>query len=74
MALGWTRWRTIGSRMPPALTRHHSPLLSSPQGGTMRLGSRRTILQTVNCTAAKLYQQDMYIDERHRHRWGLLEL
>ena len=39
------------------------------QGGTMRLGSRRTMLQTVNCTAAKLYQQEMYIDERHRHRY-----
>ena len=34
----------------------------------MRLGSRKTLFQTVNCTAAKLYQQEMYIDERHRHR------
>ena len=25
-------------------------------GGTMRLGSRRTLLQTVDCTTAKLYQ------------------
>lgn len=34
----------------------------------MRLGSRRTVLQTVDCIAAKLYQQDQYVDERHRHR------
>eukprot|EP00983_Pelagomonas_calceolata_P079328 1154614-Pelagomonas_calceolata.AAC.2 len=38
-------------------------------GGTMRLGSRKTVLQTVSCTSAKLYQSEMYIYERHRHRW-----
>ena len=38
-------------------------------GGTMRLGTRRTILQTVDCIAAKLYQAEQYIDERHRHRY-----
>ena len=35
--------------MPEGSTTH--------KGGTMRLGARRTVLQTVNCTAAKLYQQ-----------------
>ena len=35
----------------------------------MRLGARRTVLQTVDCIAAKLYQSEQYIDERHRHRW-----
>lgn len=35
----------------------------------MRLGARRTILQTVECISAKLYQVDQYIDERHRHRY-----
>mmetsp|Transcript_17645 Transcript_17645/g.30259 ORF Transcript_17645/g.30259 Transcript_17645/m.30259 type:complete len:597 (-) Transcript_17645:302-2092(-) len=39
------------------------------KGGTMRLGARRTLLQTVTCMSAKLYQQDSYIDERHRHRY-----
>ncbi len=34
----------------------------------MRLGARRTVLQTVDCIAAKLYQSEQYIDERHRHR------
>ena len=38
-------------------------------GGTMRLGSRRTVLQTVDCMAAKLYQRDRHIEERHRHRY-----
>ena len=39
------------------------------QGGTMRLGARRTLLQTMNCMSAKLYQREAYVDERHRHRW-----
>lgn len=39
------------------------------KGGTMRLGTRRTILETVDCIAAKLYQSEQYIDERHRHRY-----
>jgi hypothetical protein len=34
--------------MPEGSTTH--------KGGTMRLGSRRTILQTMDCTTAKLYQ------------------
>ncbi|KAG1658793.1 hypothetical protein FOA52_011735 [Chlamydomonas sp. UWO 241] len=38
-------------------------------GGTMRLGSRRTVLQTRDCLAAKLYKADDFIDERHRHRF-----
>lgn len=36
----------------------------------MRLGARRTVLQTINCITAKLYQKEHYIDERHRHRCG----
>lgn len=39
------------------------------KGGTMRLGARRTVLQTVDCIAAKLYQRENHIDERHRHRY-----
>ncbi|KAG2488432.1 hypothetical protein HYH03_012939 [Edaphochlamys debaryana] len=39
------------------------------KGGTMRLGARRTVLQTMSCISAKLYQQEQYIDERHRHRY-----
>lgn len=47
--------------MPEGSTTH--------KGGTMRLGSRRTILQTVDCISAKLYQTEQYVDERHRHRY-----
>lgn len=48
--------------MPEISTKH--------MGGTMRLGARRTVLQSVNCLTAKLYQKEQYIDERHRHRCG----
>lgn len=47
--------------MPEISTKH--------MGGTMRLGARRTVLQSVNCLTAKLYQKERFIDERHRHRW-----
>ncbi|KAG0487629.1 hypothetical protein HPP92_009724 [Vanilla planifolia] len=38
-------------------------------GGTMRLGSRRTLFQVKDCKSAKLYGNVKYIDERHRHRY-----
>ena len=38
-------------------------------GGTMRLGARRTVLQTTECAVAKLYQPALFVDERHRHRY-----
>ncbi|KAF7804901.1 CTP synthase isoform X1 [Senna tora] len=41
-------------------------------GSTMRLGSRRTLLQTPNCITSKLYVMycnSEYVDERHRHRY-----
>ncbi|GER42782.1 CTP synthase family protein [Striga asiatica] len=38
-------------------------------GSTMRLGSRRTLLQTPDCLTAKLYHNSEYVDERHRHRY-----
>lgn len=38
-------------------------------GGTMRLGSRQTNLQTTDCTAHELYGGEMEIHERHRHRY-----
>eukprot|EP00277_Geminigera_cryophila_P022033 CAMPEP_0179485316 /NCGR_PEP_ID=MMETSP0799-20121207/61969_1 /TAXON_ID=46947 /ORGANISM="Geminigera cryophila, Strain CCMP2564" /LENGTH=273 /DNA_ID=CAMNT_0021299651 /DNA_START=1 /DNA_END=818 /DNA_ORIENTATION=+ len=37
-------------------------------GGTMRLGTRRTILKDDKCITAKLYQGS-HVDERHRHRY-----
>jgi CTP synthase len=38
-------------------------------GGTMRLGSRRTLLQTVDCTTAKLYQVDHHCSTWQPWRW-----
>jgi CTP synthase len=38
-------------------------------GGTMRLGSRQTNLQTEDCDAFRLYGGKMEILERHRHRY-----
>jgi CTP synthase len=41
-------------------------------GGTMRLGSRATVLKTHDCHAARLYRPcDSKIHERHRHRYVL---
>ncbi|XWS55433.1 hypothetical protein CRYUN_Cryun10bG0173100 [Craigia yunnanensis] len=38
-------------------------------GGTMRLGSRRTYFQVMECKSVKLYGNRRFIDERHRHRY-----
>jgi len=38
-------------------------------GGTMRLGSRQTNLQTEDCAASRLYGGVSEIHERHRHRY-----
>jgi len=38
-------------------------------GGTMRLGLRRTVLQSNKCLAARLYGGVTLIEERHRHRY-----
>ncbi|EXB56437.1 CTP synthase [Morus notabilis] len=43
-------------------------------GGTMRLGSRRTFFQTMDCKSAKLYGNKTFVDERHRHRYEIVEL
>ncbi|RDY03816.1 CTP synthase, partial [Mucuna pruriens] len=38
-------------------------------GGTMRLGSRRTYFNVADCKSAKLYGNESFVDERHRHRY-----
>jgi len=40
-------------------------------GGTMRLGSRRTVLSRPACKTAQLYGGVTAIDERHRHRYEI---
>ena len=47
--------------MPEGSTTH--------MGATMRLGSRKTMLQNSGCTAHRLYGGVMDVDERHRHRY-----
>ncbi|KMZ59764.1 CTP synthase (glutamine hydrolyzing) [Zostera marina] len=47
--------------MPEGSTTH--------MGGTMRVGSRRTYFDAVDCTSAKLYGGLSFVDERHRHRY-----
>ncbi|XP_024532868.1 CTP synthase isoform X3 [Selaginella moellendorffii] len=46
----------------PEISRTH-------KGGTMRLGVRRTFFQTPNCLTSKLYGNESFVDERHRHRY-----
>ncbi|XVE48407.1 hypothetical protein DITRI_Ditri01bG0000200 [Diplodiscus trichospermus] len=43
-------------------------------GGTMRLGSRRTYFQIMDCKSVKLYGNRRFIDERHRHRYEIVEI
>lgn len=38
-------------------------------GGTMRLGSRRTYFHVMDSKSAKLYGNQRFIEERHRHRY-----
>lgn len=47
--------------MPEGSTTH--------MGGTMRLGSRRTLFHSMDCISARLYQSERHVDERHRHRY-----
>uniref|UniRef100_A0A803RA01 CTP synthase (glutamine hydrolyzing) n=1 Tax=Cannabis sativa TaxID=3483 RepID=A0A803RA01_CANSA len=35
----------------------------------MRVGSRRTYFQVMDCKSSKLYGNKSYIDERHPHRY-----
>ncbi|XP_013774564.1 CTP synthase 1-like isoform X1 [Limulus polyphemus] len=38
-------------------------------GGTMRLGKRQTVFKSENSILCRLYKDEQYIDERHRHRY-----
>lgn len=56
-------------------TTHHPCVIFMPEGSkthmgaTMRLGSRRTYFHLMDSKSAKLYGNQRYIDERHRHRY-----
>ncbi|KAF8820503.1 CTP synthase [Cardiosporidium cionae] len=42
--------------------------VDGPKGGSMRLGKRTTYLKPT-CLTYKLYNQQLHIEERHRHRY-----
>ncbi|KAG9493141.1 hypothetical protein GDO78_001188 [Eleutherodactylus coqui] len=44
----------------------HNP---GQMGGTMRLGKRRTIFRSQNSILRKLYGDQEFVEERHRHRY-----
>uniref|UniRef100_A0A8C3BJC6 CTP synthase n=1 Tax=Cairina moschata TaxID=8855 RepID=A0A8C3BJC6_CAIMO len=44
----------------------HNP---GDMGGTMRLGKRRTVFKTQNSILRKLYGDETFVEERHRHRY-----
>ncbi|XP_023238773.1 CTP synthase 1-like [Centruroides sculpturatus] len=44
----------------------HNP---GKMGGTMRLGKRQTLFKNKDCILRKLYGNQDYIEERHRHRY-----
>ncbi|XP_010295551.1 PREDICTED: CTP synthase 2-like [Phaethon lepturus] len=44
----------------------HNP---GDMGGTMRLGKRRTVFKTQNSVLRKLYGDEAFVEERHRHRY-----
>ncbi|KAF2325104.1 hypothetical protein GH714_022788 [Hevea brasiliensis] len=72
-------WRGAETSLEPSNSTLESqwPLLhrfNNTHGSTMRLGSRKTFFQTPDCITAKLYGNPQYVDERHRHRYEILEL
>ncbi|CAI5772278.1 CTP synthase 2 isoform X1 [Podarcis muralis] len=44
----------------------HNP---GDMGGTMRLGERKTIFNTKDSILRKLYGDEVFVEERHRHRY-----
>ncbi|KAM9170250.1 CTP synthase 2 isoform 2-T2 [Pangshura tecta] len=44
----------------------HNP---GDMGGTMRLGKRRTVFKTEDSVLRKLYGDEDFVEERHRHRY-----
>ncbi|XP_053166825.1 CTP synthase 2 isoform X2 [Hemicordylus capensis] len=44
----------------------HNP---GDMGGTMRLGKRKTIFKTEDSVLRKLYGDEVFVEERHRHRY-----
>ncbi|XP_061338416.1 uncharacterized protein LOC133285226 isoform X3 [Gastrolobium bilobum] len=69
--LGWERANSVefDAQTPHPVVIFMPEGSRTHMGSTMRLGSRRTLLQTPDCISSKLYGNSEYIDERHRHRY-----
>ncbi|KAL2991794.1 hypothetical protein AAZX31_10G014900 [Glycine max] len=72
--LGWERANSVefDAQTPNPVVIFMPEGSRTHMGSTMRLGSRRTLLQTSDCITSKLYVMygnSEYVDERHRHRY-----
>ncbi|KAK7392263.1 hypothetical protein VNO78_20695 [Psophocarpus tetragonolobus] len=69
--LGWERANSVefDAQTPNPVVVFMPEGSRTHMGSTMRLGSRRTLLQTSDCITSKLYGNSEYVDERHRHRY-----
>ncbi|KAK7278201.1 hypothetical protein RJT34_23226 [Clitoria ternatea] len=69
--LGWERANSVefDAQTPNPVVVFMPEGSRTHMGSTMRLGSRRTLLQTPDCITSKLYGNSEYVDERHRHRY-----
>ncbi|KAK7269632.1 hypothetical protein RIF29_22365 [Crotalaria pallida] len=69
--LGWERANSVefDAQTPNPVVIFMPEGSRTHMGSTMRLGSRRTFLQTPHCITSKLYGNSEYVDERHRHRY-----
>ncbi|KAG4981760.1 hypothetical protein GLYMA_10G014900v4 [Glycine max] len=69
--LGWERANSVefDAQTPNPVVIFMPEGSRTHMGSTMRLGSRRTLLQTSDCITSKLYGNSEYVDERHRHRY-----
>ncbi|RDX81871.1 CTP synthase, partial [Mucuna pruriens] len=69
--LGWERANSVefDAQTPNPVVIFMPEGSRTHMGSTMRLGSRRTLLQTSDCITSKLYGSSEYVDERHRHRY-----
>ncbi|RLW07892.1 hypothetical protein DV515_00003657 [Chloebia gouldiae] len=62
----WEMWEKDDGTIKVIDMPEHNP---GDMGGTMRLGKRRTVFKTENSVLRKLYGDEMFVEERHRHRY-----
>jgi len=69
--LGWANANSteFDEQTPHPVVVYMPEVSKTHLGGTMRLGSRTTVLHDSNSHAANLYENTNKIDERHRHRY-----